>query len=252
MIISPQKYDAVLFDLDGVLTMTMNIHASCWKRMFDEYLETRVERLGEKFRPFDIASDYKPYVDGKLRYDGVRTFLASRGITIPEGTPDDDPSMETVCGLGNRKDIMVNEVIDTDGVEVLEGSLVVLRQVRSLGLLTAVVSASKNCEKVLAAAGIGELFDCVVDGKVATQRGLPGKPSPATFLEAARMLGVTPQRAVVVEDAISGVQAGQAGRFGLVIGIDHHDDKQPLLENGADVVVEDLLEILDMEKLTKK
>ncbi|MCK4536785.1 MAG: beta-phosphoglucomutase family hydrolase [Desulfuromonadales bacterium] len=244
MIIDPEKYDAVLFDLDGVLTMTMKIHASCWKRMFDAYFEERSARLGEEFRPFDINSDYKPHVDGKLRYDGVRSLLASRDIHLPEGTPEDGPDLETVCGLGNRKDRMVNEVIDTEGVEVLEGSLAVVRRVHDHGLRTAVVSASKNCEKVLDAAGIRALFDLVVDGKVAARLGLPGKPAPDTFLEAARELSVDPARAVVVEDAISGVQAGRAGGFGLVIGIDHHGDKLALQRNGADIVVEDLSEIL--------
>ncbi len=244
MIITPQKYDAVLFDLDGVLTLTMKLHASCWKRMFDAYLEERAERAGEVFRPFDIAADYKPYVDGRLRYDGVRAFLASRGISLPEGTADDDPTLETVCGLGNRKDRMVNQAIAQDGVEVLDGSLAVVRLVRTAGLRTAVVSASKNCQMVLDAAGIGQLFDVVVDGKVASRLGLPGKPAPDTFLRAARDLGVEPQRAVVVEDAISGVQAGRDGGFGLVIGIDHHGDKAALYAHGADIVVEDLIEIL--------
>jgi beta-phosphoglucomutase family hydrolase len=244
MIITPQKYDAVLFDLDGVLTLTMKLHASCWKQMFDAYLEERATRCGEVFRPFDIAADYKPYVDGRLRYDGVRAFLASRGISLPEGTAADDPALETVCGLGNRKDRMVNQAIAKDGVEVLAGSLAVVRLVRTAGLRTAVVSASKNCQLVLAAAGIGQLFDVVVDGKVASRLGLPGKPAPDTFLQAAHDLDVEPQRAVVVEDAISGVQAGRAGGFGLVIGIDHHGDKAALYAHGADIVVEDLMEIL--------
>ncbi|MGW8311842.1 MAG: HAD family hydrolase [Desulfuromonadales bacterium] len=247
MVITPEKFDAVLFDLDGVLTMTMGIHARCWKQMFDAYLKQRAELLGEEFRPFEIASDYKPYVDGRLRYDGVRAFLASRDIALPEGTPADDPSLETVCGLGNRKDLLVHRVIAEEGVEILEGSLDVVHQVRALGLTTAVVSASKNCETILAAAGIRKLFDCVVDGTVAARLGLPGKPSPETFLEAARSLGVAPLRAVVVEDAISGVQAGRAGKFGLVIGVDHHDDKPSLRANGADLVVNDLAEILTMK-----
>jgi beta-phosphoglucomutase family hydrolase len=246
MVITSEKFDAVLFDLDGVLTMTMGIHARCWKQMFDAYLMERAKRLGEECRPFDITTDYKPYVDGRLRYDGVRAFLASRGITLPEGGPEDDPSLETVCGLGNRKDLLVHGVIAEEGVEILAGTLGVLRKVRDMGLATAVVSASKNCETILAAAGISDLFDCVVDGIVAERLGLPGKPSPDTFLQAARSLGVSPLRAVVVEDAISGVQAGRAGEFGLVIGVDHHDDKPSLLENGADLVVEDLAEILTM------
>lgn len=244
MLITADRFDAVLFDLDGVLTLTMKLHATCWKRMFDAYLQSRAERFGEAFHPFEVTRDYKPYVDGKLRYDGVRSFLASRGISLPEGTPEDTPAQETICGLGNRKDRMVNEIIASEGVEVLEGSLQVARVIREMGLKTAVVSASKNCETVLNAAGIRDLFDTVVDGKVAARLGLPGKPAPDTFLEAARELSVVPRRAVVVEDAISGVQAGQAGGFGLVIGIDHHNDRAALAQNGADLVVEDLAEIL--------
>jgi beta-phosphoglucomutase family hydrolase len=247
MIIAPQQYDAVLFDLDGVLTMTMKIHASCWKRMFDAYLQDRSARFGETHQPFDSVSDYQAYVDGKLRYDGVRSFLASRRIVLPEGIPADTPDLDTVCGLGNRKDLLVREMIASEGVEVLEGSLAVVRRVRALGLKTAVVSASKNCATILAAAGIRELFDCIVDGMVADRLGLPGKPAPDTFLTAARELQVAPRRAVVVEDAISGVQAGRAGGFGLVIGIDHHGDRRVLQDNGADIVVEDLAEILDID-----
>lgn len=247
MIIAPQQYDAVLFDLDGVLTMTMKIHASCWKRMFDAYLQDRSARFGETHQPFDSVSDYQAYVDGKLRYDGVRSFLASRRIVLPEGIPADTPDLDTVCGLGNRKDLLVREMIASEGVEVLEGSLAVVRRVRALGLKTAVVSASKNCATILAAAGIRELFDCIVDGMVADRLGLPGKPAPDTFLTAARDLQVAPRRAVVVEDAISGVQAGRAGGFGLVIGIDHHGDRRVLQDNGADIVVEDLAEILDID-----
>lgn len=244
MLITREKFDAVLFDLDGVLTMTMKIHAACWKQMFDAYLQERAARLGEGFRPFEIAEDYKPYVDGRLRSDGVRAFLASRDIALPEGTPGDGPSLETVCGLGNRKDLLVHREIAAHGVEVLEGSLAVVHQVRAAGLKTAVVSASKNCAMVLEAAGIRRLFDVVVDGRVAARLGLPGKPAPDTFLEAARQLAVDVPRAVVVEDAISGVQAGRAGRFGLVIGIDHHGDRAALKSHGADLVVEDLSEIL--------
>ncbi|HEX9777473.1 MAG TPA: beta-phosphoglucomutase family hydrolase [Geopsychrobacteraceae bacterium] len=247
MIIAPQQYDAVLFDLDGVLTMTMKIHASCWKRMFDAYLQDRSARFGETHQPFDSVSDYQAYVDGKLRYDGVRSFLASRRIVLPEGIPADTPDLDTVCGLGNRKDLLVREMIAGEGIEVLEGSLAVVRRVRALGLKTAVVSASKNCATILAAAGIRDLFDCIVDGVVADRLGLPGKPAPDTFLTAARELQVAPRRAVVVEDAISGVQAGRAGGFGLVIGIDHHGDKRVLQDNGADIVVEDLAEILDID-----
>lgn len=244
MKLSYADYDAVLFDLDGVLTLTMKIHALCWKRMFDAYLQERAEKLGQVFRPFEIADDYKPFVDGKLRYDGVRSFLQSRGISLPEGTPEDSPELTTVCGLGNRKDRMVNDTIASDGVEVISGSITAVHRVRAQGLLTAVVSASKNCETVLKVTGIIDLFDTVVDGQVAARLGLPGKPAPDTFLQAARVLDVEPARAIVVEDAISGVQAGRAGGFGLVIGIDHYDDQEPLLQGGADIVVKDLLEVL--------
>lgn len=239
-----RRFDAVLFDLDGVLTLTMTIHAACWKKMFDAYLRERAVRFNEEFLPFTIAADYKPYVDGKLRYDGVRSFLTSRGILLPEGAPEDDPARETVCGLGNRKDLMVNEMIADQGVDVLPGSLTMLHHVRALGLKTAVVSASKNCQKVLDAAGISGLFEVIVDGMVASLLGLPGKPEPDTFLEAARQLGVVPQRSVVIEDAVSGVQAGRAGGFGLVIGIDHHGEPQTLSDNGANIVVRDLSELL--------
>jgi len=244
MLLTAEKYDAILFDMDGVLTMTMKIHAACWKRMFDEYLQQRASSRGEKFRPFDIASDYKAYVDGKLRYDGVQAFLASRGIDLPYGSPEDDTSQETVCGLGNRKDRMVNEMIATDGVELVDGALELVKRVREAGLKTAVVSASKNCTKILAAAELEDLFDFVVDGHVAARQSLPGKPAPDTFLEAARRLAVSPPRAVVIEDAISGVAAGRAGGFGLVVGVDHYGNRSVLREHGADVVVESLNELL--------
>lgn len=244
MLISAAKYDAVLFDMDGVLTMTMKIHAACWKRMFDDYLWQRARPHKEEFSPFEVATDYKAYVDGKLRYDGVQAFLASRGIELAYGHPEDDPSRETICGLGNRKDRMVNEMIRSDGVELLDGAIDLVRSVRETGMKTAVVSASKNCPLILDAAGIRDLFDCIVDGNMATQHSLAGKPSPDTFLAAARELGVPPSRAVVVEDAISGVAAGRSGGFALVIGIDHHGDKTALKEHGADVVVESLRELL--------
>lgn len=244
MMITRDKYDAVLFDMDGVLTMTMKLHAFCWKKMFDAYLEERAERYGEPFRPFDINADYKPYVDGRLRYDGVQVFLSSRNMVLPYGSPDDEPTRETICGLGNRKDDLVNAAIASDGIEVIDGSLEVVNQVRAAGLKTAVVSASKNCEKILDAAGIRSLFDCIVDGHVAARLGLSGKPAPDTFLEAARELGVAPLRAVVIEDAISGVEAGRAGNFGLVVGIDHHGDSDVLRRHGADIVVNNLIEIL--------
>ena len=237
-------FDAVLFDLDGVLTATARLHAACWKRMFDEYLARQAAGAGEPFQPFEIATDYRRYVDGKLRYDGVRSFLGSRGIDVPQGDPDDSPDRETICGLGNRKNELIGEVLDTDGVDVYEESIAWVRQLRRMGFATAVVSASKNCERVLRAANIEDLFDSRVDGVVAAELELAGKPAPDTFLEAARRLGVEPERAVVVEDAVSGVQAGRAGRFGLVIGVDRTGDPGALRAGGADLVVGDLGELL--------
>jgi beta-phosphoglucomutase family hydrolase len=244
MLITAEKYDAVLFDMDGVLTMTMTIHAACWKSMFDEYLLQRAKSHAEAFRPFEVASDYKAYVDGKLRYDGVQAFLTSRGIDLPYGRPEDEPTRDTVCGLGNRKDLMVKESITSGGVELLDGALDLVQAVSNAGIKTAVVSASKNCGMILKAAGIEDLFDCIVDGTVAAEHSLPGKPAPDTYLEAARELAVAPERSVVVEDAISGVAAGRSGGFGLVIGIDHHGDREALREHGADIVVESLRELL--------
>ncbi len=244
MIITADKYDAVLFDMDGVLTMTMKIHAACWKKMFDEFLLKRALSQNDVFQPFEITTDYKAYVDGKLRYDGVQSFLSSRMIDLPYGSPEDGPSVETVCGLGNRKDRMVNELIRSEGVEILEGAIEVVEAVREAGIKTAVVSASKNCTMILDFAGIRSLFDYIVDGHVAAKLNLAGKPAPDTFLEAARELGVEPSRAVVIEDAVSGVAAGKAGGFSLIIGVDHHGDKSVLRDNGADIVIEGLCELL--------
>jgi beta-phosphoglucomutase family hydrolase len=239
------RFDAVLFDLDGVLTATAKLHATCWKKMFDEYLLERAATTGKTFQPFEIATDYKRYVDGKLRYDGVRAFLESRGIDLPWGDPEDPPDRATICGLGNRKNELIQDFLASGSVEVFESSVAVVRQLRGAGIRTAVVSASKNCQAILEAAGIVDLFDVRVDGVVAAQLQLPGKPAPDTFLEAARQLGVEPERAVVVEDAVSGVQAGRAGGFGLVIGVDRKGDPEALRNNGADVVVTDLGELLD-------
>ena len=242
--VTPDRFDAVLFDLDGVLTATASVHAACWKQMFDEYLERRSERTGEPFEPFDAEHDYKPYVDGKPRYDGVKSFLASRGIELPWGDPDDPPGDATICALGNRKDVLFNEVLRRDGPEVYLRSVDYVRHLHDLGIKTALVSASKNAQAILRAAKIEDLFDVRVDGKVAAELELAGKPAPDTFLEAARELDVEPARAVVVEDAISGVQAGRAGNFGLVIGVDRTGTGAALLENGADIAVSDLGELL--------
>jgi len=242
--LSSDRFDAVLFDLDGVLTATAKVHAACWKRLFDEFLEERAATTGEALKPFDIVEDYKRYVDGKLRYEGVRSFLESRGIDLPEGTPEEPPGYGTICGLGNRKDAMVQDMLEAEGVEVYEGSVKLVEQLRRRGIRTAVVSASKNCKVVLEAARISHLFDQVVDGEVAERLRLPGKPQPDTFLVAAERLGVVPERAVVVEDAISGVQAGRAGGFGLLIGVDRKGDPESLRQGGADIIVRDLSELV--------
>jgi beta-phosphoglucomutase family hydrolase len=243
--IATGQVDAVLFDLDGVLTSTAKIHAKCWKTMFDEFLGRRSAAGKEPFRPFDIETDYKLYVDGKLRYEGVRSFLASRSISLPEGTPEDPPVAETVCGLGNSKDELVKAAIDAGEVESYPGSVALVRRLRQQGIRTAVVSSSNNCEAVLRVAGMLDLFETRVDGLVASKLRLPGKPAPDTFLEAARELGVSPARTVVVEDAIAGVQAGRAGGFGLVVGVDRDGRGDALRSHGADLVVADLEELLN-------
>lgn len=242
--ITPDKFDAVLFDLDGVLTATAKVHAICWKKMFDQYLQNRASGTGERFQPFDITTDYRLYVDGKPRFDGVRDFLRSRGIELQEGTPADPPQTETVCGLGNHKKEMINAVIQANGVEAYEGSIALVRRIRKDGIEVAVVTSSQNCDAVLKAAGIGNLFKVKVDGNVIHQENLSGKPAPDAFLAAAKKLGVDPKRAVVVEDAISGVQAGRDGGFGLVIGVARKGDSEELRRHGADMVVKDLGELL--------
>jgi beta-phosphoglucomutase family hydrolase len=238
----PEYLDAVIFDLDGVITDTAVVHARAWKQMFDEYLQRRAGD-GEHFVPCSIDRDYPRYIDGKPRYDGVRSFLKSRGIELPEGRPDDPPTAETVCGLGNRKNVLFHELIDREGVGVFEDAVVQLQHWRSLGLRTAVVSSSKNCAAILKGAGLSHLFETRVDGAIAQQLGLPGKPAPDMFLLAARNLGVEPARAAVFEDAVSGVQAARAGGFGLVVGVDRRNEGESLLYNGADVVVQNLLEL---------
>ena len=233
-------YEAVLFDLDGVLTATARLHASSWKRMFDDYLRGRASARGEPFHPFEMPRDYARFVDGRPRYDGVRTFLGSRGITLDDGVPDDAPGVETVCGLGNRKNAMFTDLLASEGVEVYDGSLAVVRHLLRNGVRTAVVSSSRSCQAILHAAGLADLFELRVDGQVAARQGLAGKPAPDTFVYAARVLGVSPSRAVVVEDAIAGVEAGRAGGFGLVVAIDRIGETAALARAGADHVVSDL------------
>jgi beta-phosphoglucomutase family hydrolase len=242
--IAKEMFDAVLFDLDGVLTDTATVHAASWKRMFDKFLRQRAAQRGEPFVAFDQNTDYLLYVDGKLRYEGVRSFLDSRGIQLPDGEPDAPPGYDSITALGNLKDGMVKEILDAEGVEVYEGSVALVRHLRSQGIKTGVVSASKNCRQVLRAAGIEDLFDVRVDGEVADRLQLPGKPAPESFLEAARALGVNPARAVVVEDAISGVQAGRKGGFGLVVGVSRKGNAEELRRHGAKIVVSDLKELL--------
>jgi beta-phosphoglucomutase family hydrolase len=241
----PDATRACLFDLDGVLTDTASVHAAAWKQMFDEYLRTRADRTGEPFRPFDVRADYGPYVDGKPRLDGTRGFLASRGITLPDGDATDGPDAETVNGLARKKNELVNEKIRTMGVDVYPGSVRYLHAVRDAGLRTACVSSSANAELVLQVAGLTDLIDHRVDGVVAKQRGLPGKPAPDTFLAAAADLGVSREEAVVFEDALAGVASGRAGGFGFVVGVDRLGQAQALREHGADVVVGDLADLLD-------
>ena len=238
----PATIRACLFDMDGVLTQTAKVHAAAWKEMFDDYLR---QREGDAFRPFDIATDYVTYVDGKLRQDGVRSFLASRGITLPEGEPDDPTSAETINGLGNRKNERVVELIRTDGVDTYPDAIHFLHAVRQAGLKTAVVSASKNTPDVLRVTGIADQFNYVMHGGVAAKEGLPGKPAPDAFLAAAAALGVTPASAAVLEDALAGVAAGRAGNFGYVIGVDRVGQREQLLANGADIVVESLSELIE-------
>jgi beta-phosphoglucomutase family hydrolase len=244
-VITRDRYDAVLFDLDGVITNTASVHAACWKQMFDEYLRKRATQRGEAFHPFDLADDYRLYVDGKPRYDGVRDFLRSRGIELAEGSRDDPPELETVCGLGNRKNELVNEVIDQKGVEPYEGSVRLINQLCRNGFKIAVVTSSQNCEAVLKAAKLDTLFEAQVDGDIMHAQNLAGKPAPDTFLAAANLLGVKPARSVVIEDAIAGVQAGSRGKFGLVIGVARKGNTEELALHGAHLVVNDLGELAD-------
>ena len=254
--ITPDQFDAVLFDLDGVLTATAKVHAICWKQMFDEFLQQQATLRNEPFVPFARETDYFRYVDGKPRYEGVQSFLTARGFSLPYGDPDDPfdgAESETVCGLGNRKNALIHAVLASDGVETYPDALALVHAMRAAGIRTAVVSSSRNCSAILEAAGIADLFELRIDGMVAAERRLPGKPAPDTFLAAASQLGVEPQRAVVVEDALVGVQAGRAGGFGLVVGVARHTEEsessenneaEALQENGADIVVTDLRDLI--------
>ena len=240
----PPHVTTCLFDLDGVLTQTALVHNAAWTQTFDAFLQTWSAQRGETFVPFDPGSDYHRYVDGRQRADGVRTFLASRGIILPEGTPDDGPNAETVNGIGNRKNELVLQKIREGAVQVYPGSVEYLKAAKAAGLRRAVVSASANCKDVLEAAGIADLLEVRVDGVTAREQHFPGKPAPDTFLYGAALLNTPPENCAVFEDAQAGVAAGRAGAFGIVVGVDRVGQREALLAHGADIVVDDLSELL--------
>jgi beta-phosphoglucomutase family hydrolase len=240
----PKEIQACIFDLDGVITDTASIHAAAWKRMFDDFLRSRPDTSGADLRPFEPA-DYRRYVDGKPRYDGVQSFLESRAVSLPYGSPDDPPELETICGLGNRKNEEFQRHLDENGVQVFPDTIAFIDGLHQRGIRTAVISASRNCQPVLRAAGVEDLFETRVDGVIAAELGLPGKPDPAVFLEATRRLEATPDSAAIVEDALAGVEAGRRGGFALVIGVDRTGHPDDLLEHGADVVSSDLAQLLE-------
>jgi alpha,alpha-trehalase len=242
-LIAATDYDAVIFDLDGVITDTASVHAAAWKDMFDDFLSRHAERENIPFRAFDIETEYRSYVDGKPRLDGLRSFLESRGIAVPEGGNGDTPAMETVHGMARKKNANFLKRIRENGVEVYSSTVDLARSAKKHGLKTGVISSSKSCAMILDAVNLSDLFDVRVDGVISEIKGINGKPAPDIFLEAARQLNVKPERTVVIEDAVSGVQAGRAGQFGLVLGIARSGGKEELLEQGADIVVEDLVEV---------
>ena len=240
----PDGVTACLFDMDGVITQTAKVHDAAWKEMFDDFLRSWSSAHGEKFVPFDPVHDYDEYVDGKPRLEGTASFLESRGIKLPTGSQDDPAGTQTLWGLSNKKNDLVQHVIDRDGVQAYEGSVRYVKAVLAAGLKTAIVSSSANTVAVLKAAGVSSLFEARVDHQVAEDRHLQGKPAPDTFLEAAKMLGARAAQAVVFEDALAGVAAGRAGHFGYVVGVDRVGQAEQLHEHGADVVVKDLSELL--------
>jgi len=245
------SFDAVIFDMDGVITKTALTHAAAWKKMFDEYLLKREKEQGEKFVEFTHEGDYLPYVDGKPRYKGVASFLESRGIDIPFGDPADTPDMETVCGLGNRKNIAFNEVLEKEGAEVYPSTEALINELKAAGIKLGVASSSKNCKPVLERVNLLDVFDARVDGVVSAELNLHGKPEPDIFTTACDMVKKTYAKSIVVEDAVSGVQAGIKGNFGLTIGIARENNVKELKEAGAHIVVEDLKEIGGIEGLNK-
>lgn len=234
---------AVVFDMDGVITDTARSHAESWETMFNEYLAARSERTGETLRPF-TEDDYLEFVDGKPRFDGVRSFLRSRDIELPEGTPADPPERETVCGLGNRKNALFLDTLREGGADAYSSTVQLVEELKKRGVAVALITSSRNADEVLDAADVADLFSVKVDGNDSAELGLAGKPEPDIFLEAARRLGVLPERAVVVEDATSGVEAGRRGGFGLVVGVDRSGQAEQLAASGADIVVSDLGELL--------
>ncbi len=248
----PDGVTACLFDMDGVVTQTAVVHAAAWKEMFDEFLRDHAKRTGTEFVPFDPNADYDAFVDGKPRLDGTRAFLASRGIDLPAGAPDDPPGTATVYGLSNRKNALVLAKLAAGGVQVYEGSIRYIRAGRERGIATAIVSSSANTKQVLDSAGIADLFDVRIDGQIAAERSLRGKPAPDTFLAAAQELHMPPSRAVVFEDALAGVEAGRAGGFALVVGVDRVGQADQLKVHGADIVVKDLAGLLDEDPPSDK
>jgi beta-phosphoglucomutase family hydrolase len=246
----PDDVTACLFDLDGVLTPTALVHRAAWDETFNAFLRERADRTGELFIPFDPADDYHRYVDGRPRADGIRTFLASRGVVLPDGEPGDPPEADTVHGLGTRKNELLLRRLRAGGVEPYPDAVTYLRAVAGAGLRRAVVSASANCREVVEAAGIADYFEVRVDGLTARQEGLRGKPQPDTFLAAADKLGVNPRQAAVFEDALAGVEAGRAGGFGFVVGVDRVGQAEDLRKHGADIVVPNLAELLNQERPT--
>jgi beta-phosphoglucomutase family hydrolase len=240
--LSRQDQDAVFFDMDGVLTDTARLHSRAWKRLFDAFLQQRAAAGGEAFIPFDLRTDYLAHVDGRRREDGVRQFLASRGIQLPEGAAGDPEAADTIAALSRRKNGYFAEELRA-GVEAAPGAEALLRALRRKGIRTAVVSSSRNCAALVKAAGLAGLLEVRVDGMDAAALKLPGKPDPALFLEAARRLGVAPSRGALFEDALAGVEAGRRGGFGLVVGVDRGDQAEALLRHGADHVVRDLSEV---------
>jgi len=234
------SFESVIFDMDGVITKTATVHAKAWKKIFDDYMRERSEKLGEEFKEFDKNKDYLQFVDGKPRYKGVQSFLKSRKISVPFGKPEDPETKETCCGIGNRKNVVFNQLLDKGKVEPFDAAIDLISDLKNAGIRVGIVSSSKNCQKILRAAGVEDLFETRVDGVISAELGLKGKPAGDAFVTAALNLGTTPDRSVVVEDATSGVQAGRNGGFALVIGVARKHNEKSLFKYGADVVVRNM------------